>query len=125
MPLIQIDLTRDLFETSHDAIGAAIHDAQIEVLGIPADDRFQVFRPHGAGELKFDPGFNGVDRRDLVLIQVTAVHLYPTATKQALFRAIAERLGALGIRADDIHIALTENGFEDWYAGKAVGEAAT
>ncbi|GAB3609236.1 MULTISPECIES: tautomerase family protein [Humibacter] len=118
MPLIQVDLARELFDASHDAIGAAIHQAQIEALGIPADDRFQVFRPHGPEELKFDPTYNGVDRRSLLLIHVTAVHMYPVATKQAFFRAVVEKLEPLGIRREDVLICLAENGFEDWWAGR-------
>jgi hypothetical protein len=113
-----VDLGRDVFDKSHEDIGNAIHDAQIEALGIPADDRFQIFQPHDAGELKFDPGYNGVDRRSLLVIRVTAVHMYPTATKQAFFKAVVDRLAPLGIRGQDVLISLTENGFEDWYAGK-------
>lgn len=118
MPLIQVDLSRELFDASHDAIGDAIHDAQIDVLGIPANDRFQVFRPHAAEELKFDPTYNEVDRRDLVLIHVTAVHMYPVAVKQRFFRAVVDRLRPLGIRREDVLICLVENGFEDWWAGR-------
>ena len=118
MPLIQVDLSQELFDASHDAIGSAIHEAQIEELGIPADDRFQVFRPHKKGEIKFDPGYNGVDRRDLVLISVTAVHMYPVTTKRAFFGSVVGKLARLGIRQEDVLIALTENGFEDWYAGR-------
>lgn len=118
MPLIQVDLDRSLYEASHAAIGDAIHEAQIEALGIPADDRFQVFRPHGDGELKFDPGYNGVDRQNLVLIQVTAVHMYPVAVKRRFFETVAAKLAPLGIRTEDVLISLVENGFEDWFAGK-------
>ncbi|MEV4349075.1 tautomerase family protein [Actinoplanes sp. NPDC049596] len=118
MPLIQVHLDREVFEKSHEAIGEAIHDAQIAALGIPADDRFQIFQPHDAGELKFDPGYNNVDRRRLLVIRVTAVHMYPVTTKRAFFEAVVERLVPLGIRAEDVLISLTENGFEDWYAGK-------
>lgn len=118
MPLIQIDLSRELFNESHTEIGNAIHEAQIEALGIPADDRFQVFQPHDRDEVKFDPGYNGVDRRDLVLIKVTAVHMYPVSTKKKFFGAVVERLAGLGIRQEDVLISLTENGFEDWYAGR-------
>jgi hypothetical protein len=118
MPLIQVDLDPDLYESSIDDIGDAIHDAQIEALGIPADDRFQVFRPHSSGELRFDPGYNGVDRSSLLLIQVTAVHMYPAAVKRRFFETVVAKLAPLGVRGEDVLISLVENGFEDWYAGK-------
>lgn len=118
MPLIQVHLSQDVFDKSHEDIGAAIHDAQIEALGIPADDRFQIFQPHDAGQLKFDPRYNAVDRRDLLVIRVIAVRMYDTATKQALFSAIVRRLEPLGIRPEDVLISLTENSVEDWYAGR-------
>ncbi|HET7427670.1 MAG TPA: tautomerase family protein [Gemmatimonadales bacterium] len=118
MPLIQIDLDRELYESSIAAMGDAIHDAQIEALGIPADDRFQVFRPHGSSELRFDRGYNGVDRRSLLLIQVTAVHMYPATVKRRFFETVVAKLAPLGVRREDVLISLVENGFEDWYAGK-------
>ena len=105
MPLIQVDLDRELFDKSHERSAHAIHEAQIDALGIPADDRFQIFTPHEAGELKFDPGYNGVDRRSLLLVRVTAVHMYSVATKQAFFAAVVERLEALGIRREDVLIS--------------------
>jgi hypothetical protein len=113
-----VDLERDLFESLHEDLSRAIHDAQIEALGIPADDLFQVFRPHDPGELKFDAGYNGVDRQHLVLIRITMVHMYSVATKQKLYRAIVEKLGQHGVRAEDVLISVVENGFEDWYAGR-------
>ena len=50
VPLIQVDLAREVYDSSHEAIGNALHDAQIDALGIPADDRFQIFTPHDAGD---------------------------------------------------------------------------
>lgn len=118
MPLIQIDLDRDLYAASADLLADAVHQAQVEVLGIPADDRFQVFTPREAGELRFDPGYNGVERRRLVLVRITMVHMYSAATKRALFEAIAAGFAAAGVRREDLLVAVTENGFEDWYAGR-------
>lgn len=118
MPLIQIDLDRNLYVSSGDALAEAVHQAQIDVLGIPADDRFQVFTPRDPGELRFDPGYNGVDRRQLVLVRITMVHMYSVATKRALFEAIVDRFAAAGVRREDVLIAVTENGFEDWFAGR-------
>jgi hypothetical protein len=118
VPLIQIDLDRELFDTHGDQLSAAVHKAQIEALDIPSDDLFQVFTPHGPGELRFDPGYNGVDRQQLLLLRITMVHMYDLATKQRLFRAIVERFAEAGIRPEDILISVVENGVEDWYAGR-------
>jgi hypothetical protein len=96
VPLIQIDLDRELFDTHGDQLSAAVHQAQLDALDIPVDDLFQVFTPHGAGELRFDPGYNGVDRQRLLLLRITMVHMYPVATKQRLYESIVKRLGEAG-----------------------------
>ena len=118
MPLIQIDLDRELFDSLGDQLSDAVHKAQIEALDIPSDDLFQVFTPHGPGELRFNPGYNGVDRQHLLLLRITMVHMYSQETKQRLFRAIVERFAEAGVRAEDILISVVENGVEDWYAGR-------
>ncbi len=118
MPLIQIDLDRDLYDSLGDQLSKAVHQAQLDALDIPSDDLFQVFTPHGPGELRFDSGYNGVDRQSLLLLRITMVHMYPAATKQRLYRAIVERFSDVGVRAEDILISVVENGYEDWYAGQ-------
>ena len=122
MPLVQVDLPRALFDEKGGKISSEIHQALIDSLAIPADDKFQVFRPRDEGELVFDPGYNGVDRRSLILIQVLMVHMYPVDRKRELYRHIVTRLDAIGVRPEDIQIAVTENGYEDWYAGRLHGE---
>ena len=118
MPLIQIDLDRELFESLGDQLSTAVQKAQIDALDIPSDDLFHVFTPHGPGELRFDPGYNGVERQRLLLLRITMVHMYSVATKQRLYRSIVERFGEAGVRAEDILISVVENGYEDWYAGR-------
>jgi hypothetical protein len=117
MPLVRIDLPRSLYEKSGAQIGPAVHQAQIDTLHIPVDDKFQVFTPHDDGELTFDPHYNGVDRRSLVVIQITLVQLYSVATKRELYAAVVNALAPLGVRPDDILISLVENTYEDWYGG--------
>lgn len=117
MPLIQVHLDEELYHAQADAIGDAIHAAQIDTLSIPPDDRFQVFHPHRPGELRFDPGYGGVDRQSLLMIRIIMVARYPVKQKRALFEAIVSRLETLGIRNEDVLISLTENHYEDWYAG--------
>jgi hypothetical protein len=117
VPLIQIDLDADLYERSGDQLGKGVHQAQLDTLDIPGDDLFQVFTPRPAGELRFDRGYGGVERQQLVLVRVTMVHMYPVATKRRFFEAVADRFEEAGVRREDILIAVTENGYEDWYAG--------
>jgi hypothetical protein len=118
MPLIEVDLDRTLYDAKHAQLSAEIHQAQIDALDIPADDLFQIFRPHEAGEIKFDPTYGGVDRQSLMVIHITMVHRYPVVLKKALYKRIIERLEPLGVRPEDVQIAVVENGYEDWYAGK-------
>ncbi len=122
MPLVQVDLPRALFDEKGGKISSEIHQALIDSLAIPPDDKFQVFRPRDEGEIIFDPGYNGVDRRSLILIQVLMVHMYPVDLKRELYRHIVTRLDAIGIRPEDIQIAVSENGYEDWYAGRLHGQ---
>lgn len=121
MPLVQLDLPRHLFQEKRDEISAEVHQAFIDALDIPPDDKFQIFRPRDMDELVFDESYGGVDRRSLIVIQVLMVHRYPVALKRELYRALVTRLSKIGVRPEDIQIAITENGYEDWYAGRLDG----
>jgi hypothetical protein len=122
MPLVQVDLPRAIFDAHSKAMSVEIQQAFIEALDVSASDKFQIFRPREDGEIVFDPSYGGVDRKSLVLIQILMVHRYSVDLKRRLYRAIVTRLQAVGIRKEDILIAVTENGFEDWYAGRLYGE---
>ena len=52
-----------------------------------------------------------------MLVRVTMVHMYPVATKRRFFEAVANRFAEVGVRREDVLMAVVENGFEDWYAG--------
>ncbi|GII57653.1 putative tautomerase YolI [Planotetraspora thailandica] len=119
MPLVQIDLERSLAERLGPQISDGIHQALVDGLGMDPTDKFQIFRTHEPGEIVFDPGYNGVERRQLVSIQILMVHMYDVTTKYAMFDQIAKQLEEIGIRPDDLLISIVENGFEDWFAGKS------
>jgi hypothetical protein len=122
MPLVQIDLPHALFVEKGREIGVELQAAFADTTSVPLNDRFQIFRPRNAGEIVFDPTYGDVDRRNLMIIQVLMVHQYPVDQKRDLYRAMVNRLAKLGIRKEDIFIALHENSFEDWYAGRLYGE---
>ena len=122
MPMIQVDLRRETFKEKGPAISQAIHEGLIEGLGMPADDLFQVFRPHDEGEMVFSPTYDGADRRELVLIRITQAHMFATATKQHMYQVMVRKLEAAGVRHDDVLICVVEVGFEDWYSGAPLSE---
>lgn len=122
MPTVQVDLRRELFQERGSAISRAIHQGLIEGLDMPADDLFQVFRPHDDGEIVFSPTFGGVDRRDLVLLRITMVHMFPVDAKRAMYAALVKHLEAAGLRREDLLVSVVEVGFEDWYAGGPTNE---
>lgn len=119
LPLVQIDLERSLAERLGPQISDGVHQALVDGLGMDPTDKFQIFRTHAPEEIVFDPGYNGVDRRQLVSIQILMVHMYDVTTKYAMFDQIAKRLEEIGVRPEDLLISVVENGFEDWYAGKS------
>jgi len=117
MPMVQCDLTREVFAEKGAAISQAIHEGLVAGLDMSPDDLFQVFRQHGPGEMVFSPDFGGAERNDLVMIRITMVHMFSVADKTKMYREIVQRLEQVGIRHDDVLICVVENGFEDWYAG--------
>ncbi|TDO67644.1 tautomerase-like protein [Kribbella sp. VKM Ac-2571] len=117
MPLVRIDLSADRPAAQRRAIADGVHHALVEAIGIPADDRFQIVTPHAAGELIFDPSYLGVDRRDVVYIQITLVQGRSRELKLELYRRITERLTQAGVRAEDVTITLVETALDGWSVG--------
>ncbi len=53
---------------------------------------------------------------DIVFVQILAFTGYTSETKQRGAALVVDRLADLGIKRDDILIAVTENGDGDWLA---------
>jgi phenylpyruvate tautomerase PptA (4-oxalocrotonate tautomerase family) len=117
MPLITIEIADTVPVETRLAYADAINAGLAEGLQIDPADRFQVIHPLPANHLITDPHFLGGDRRDVVYIRVQMVHLYSAADKNRMFEAIASRLEALGVRPDDVFIAVNEVSLDDWYPG--------
>jgi hypothetical protein len=93
-----------------------INGALAEGWGMPADDLFQIFRLHEPGALFYSRTFPEADRTDIIFIQILAFTGYSPEVKQRGAGLIVDGLVTLGIKRDNILIALTENGDGDWLA---------
>lgn len=85
MPLANITLLRGKPRGCRRAIADSVHDALVEVVGIPRDDRFQIINERDEDNLIVDRGYLG--------IQITLGAGRSRDIRVALHRRIAEATG--------------------------------
>ncbi|MFD0056204.1 tautomerase family protein [Streptomyces sp. NPDC127168] len=126
MPFVRID-AHGTDAARLAALGRAVHDALVETLGIPHDDRFQVLTGHdGArGTLRYDD-YLGVHRDEgIVFVAITLRAGRTTERKQALYRRIAELAESYaGTEPRNVFVTLTENTSDDWSLGHGIAQYA-
>jgi phenylpyruvate tautomerase PptA (4-oxalocrotonate tautomerase family) len=124
MPLVRVSLREGKPPSYLSAIGESIHQAMIETITIPKDDRFQIFTEHPADGLIYDPSYLGIARTDdIVIVQITLNSGRTLDQKRALYRAIADRLARdPGVRKEDVLVNLVEVSKDCWSFGN--GEAS-
>lgn len=126
MPFVRIDALgtdRDRLE----ALGRAVHDALVETIGIPADDRFQVLVGHdGANSTLRYEDYLGIHRDEgIVFVAITMRSGRTPGQKQALYRRIAELAQAYaGTEPRNVLVTLTESETIDWSFGNGVAQYA-
>ncbi len=120
MPLVRISLREGKSASYRASIGEAIHQAMVETINVPADDRFQIFTEHSSDGLVCDKKYLGIERTDdVVFIQITLNMGRSLDRKRALYRALAEKLAkSPGLRSEDILVSLVEVPKENWSFGK-------
>ncbi|MET8901712.1 tautomerase family protein [Streptomyces sp. NPDC004538] len=126
MPFVRID-AHGTDADRLDALGRAVHDALVETLGIPHDDRFQVLTGHDGtrGALRYDD-YLGVHRDEgIVFVAITLRAGRTSERKQALYRRIAELAEAYaGTEPRNVFVTLTENTSADWSLGHGIAQYA-
>jgi phenylpyruvate tautomerase PptA (4-oxalocrotonate tautomerase family) len=123
MPLVRISLSAASSADRRRAIGTSVHDAMVETIGIPADDRFQVVTEHAEATLVADPHFLGIARCDPVFVHITLRAGRTVEQKKALYaRIVALAEERAGVRPADVLIALVENELADWSFGNGVAQ---
>ncbi|MGR6974386.1 tautomerase family protein [Streptomyces cynarae] len=124
MPFVRVDALGAGPERL-DALGRAVHDALVETLGIPPDDRFQVLTGHDGtrSTLRYDD-YLGVHRDEgIVYVAITMRSGRPPERKQALYRRIAELAQKYaGTEPRNVFVTVTENESADWSLGDGVAQ---
>lgn len=126
MPFVRIDaLGADSDRLA--ALGRAVHEALVETIGFPPDDRFQVLTGHDGtrGVLRYDD-YLGVRRDEgIVFVAITMRSGRTPERKRALYRRIAELAHAYAhTEPRNVFVTLTENESIDWSFGDGLAQYA-
>jgi 4-oxalocrotonate tautomerase len=122
MPLVRISLRKGKPAAYLAALGEGIHQAMVETINVPADDRFQIFSEHTPEGLVCDRRYLGIERTDdAVVIQITLNAGRTLDQKRALYWSLAEKLARdPGLRKEDLLVSLVEVPRENWSFGNGV-----
>jgi 4-oxalocrotonate tautomerase len=127
VPLVRISLLANRSETDKKNIADAIHQALVDTISIPAQDRFQIITEHQKPDLIYDPSYLNISRTDkIVIIEVTLSEGRSVEIKKALYRRMVQLLGQVaGLRKEDVLINLLEVAKENWSFGNGEAQYAT
>lgn len=123
MPLVRISLRAGKSEQYRRALADGVHQAMVEAIDAPAQDRFQIITEHSTNDLLYDPSYLGIHRTDdIVLVQITLSAGRKPPQKRKLFRRMAELLAKNpGLAPQNLMVNLVEVAWENWSFGN--GEA--
>ena len=127
MPLVRISLLANKTENEKKNIADAVHQALVDTISIPPQDRFQLITEHQKTEMIYDPNYLNISRTDgIVIIQIALSAGRSVEIKKALYKRIADLLGqSAGIRKEDVFINLVEVAKENWPFGNGEAQYAT
>lgn len=127
MPLVRISLIEGKSAEFRRKVGDVVHQAMVETINCPPQDRFQLITEHPKDNFLCAPEYLGiVHTDDLIVIQITLNEGRTVELKKALYLAIAEGLNkAVSIRIQDVFISLVEVKKENWSFGNGVAQYAT
>jgi len=124
MPLVRISLWHGTSAEYRRAIADGVHQALVEAIAIPPDDRFQVIAEYSPESLIYNPQYLGINRSDkIVFIEITLSAGRKPSQKRALYKRITELLAkSPGARPQDVMIVLNEVTWENWSFGNGVAQ---
>lgn len=126
MPMTKVYLRTGSTAEHRRAISDAIHDALVEVLGIPDDDRYHIFHELEDGYLVSAPVAFGLERRrEAVFVQY---YFGPrqAETLHALYAATVRNLGErTGLTPADIFLNVVPSPSDHWWAHGRVLDPST
>ena len=107
MPLVEIQVLKGRSAPEKKGIFDAVHNALMDALKIPDDDRLQRLVEHDSEDFE-------APSESFTIVKVTMFPGRSLAAKRALYQALVTRLGPLGIPPEDVFIVLQEPPLDNW-----------
>lgn len=124
MPLVRIGVSDSIPQAQRRAIADGVHEALVDAIGIPHDDRFQLLDTYNSASMIADRSYLGIKRTDrVVFVQIFLRRGRTVQMKQKLYERIADLLHTKAdVRREDVLITLVENESADWSFGNGVAQ---
>jgi len=125
MPLLHIAMRAGKSEAYRQAILDGLYHAMRDALDVPEDDAFMSITEHEPANFRCGRGYGVARSEDAVMIQITVFASRTPEQKKALYRQIADRLGANpGIRPEDVFVNVLDAPKENWSVGHGIAQFA-
>jgi len=127
MPLVRVSLLEGTPDSFKNKVGDSIHQALVETIQIPQQDRFQVFTGHSKSGFFYDAEYLTINRTDhLVIIQITISFGRSLEVKKALYKRIVDLLlQSVQLRPEDVFVNIEETQKENWSFGNGIAQYVT
>ena len=127
MPLVRISLVEGKSAEYRRKVGDVVHQAMVEAINCPPQDRFQLITEHTKDNFLCAPEYLGISHTDdLIIVQITLNEGRTVELKKALYKAIAEGLNkSVGVKPQDVFVSLVEVKKENWSFGNGIAQYAT
>jgi phenylpyruvate tautomerase PptA (4-oxalocrotonate tautomerase family) len=126
MPLVKVNLLKGRSTEEKDSIAASIQTALVATLGVPEEDRYQLFNEYDAENLRHTSAYLDMTYTDqLLIIEITFLVGRDNEQKKSLLAAINGNLVAAGlVGGDDVFVLITEIGRANVSFGKGLAQRA-
>jgi phenylpyruvate tautomerase PptA (4-oxalocrotonate tautomerase family) len=126
MPLVKVSLLKGRSAQEKDSIASSIQAALVSTLGVPDDDRYQLFNEYDRESFRHTSGYLGLTYSDqLLIVEITFLEGRDDEVKKSLLAEINRNLVAAGVvRGDDVFVLITEIGRANVSFGKGLAQRA-
>ena len=126
MPLVKVNLLKGRSAEEKDSIAASIQAALVSALGVPDEDRYQLFNEYDGESLRHTSGYLGLTYTDqLLIVEITFLVGRDDGLKKSLLAAMNRNLVAAGVvGGDDVFVLITEIGRANVSFGRGLAQRA-